>query len=376
MTTDNNILDRQSVLSRTFSALKWFLALTVVADHFLRPIDVDTPTLTFHTHTYPLFPEIYFFIVSFLKNYAVPVFFFMSGYLLYSSTPFSTKDYLPTLRKRIRRLGIPFLIWSIFGFLTAALFAAILILYLDADLSVFPFHDGNSLNTPLLIRSLFGIRAFPDTNVPLWYMRDLILILCLIPLLHSAIRHIDWRIFTTALILIFILLFDDSDGWRFEVAALFFSTGYFLRLHDIDFIPVFKRVFPFSAALYIILGSTHFYLVYNELNPLAASVVKNINICNGVPFFIYLFYILVERGWVKGSAWFASASFFIYVTHYPLQRILYHTVIATFKPADGSPSGTVMIILSYVILVGGITALYALLHKFFPKFISLTSGGR
>jgi len=344
-------LDRGSDLSRTFSALKWFLALTVVADHFLRPHEITFLGTTYQTGTYPGFREIYLFVFSFLKNYAVPIFFFMSGYLLNTGRDFTTAEYVPLLKRRLRRLAVPFLVWISVGLAITG-----------------------PVEYPLMIRSIVGLRAFPDMNVPLWYLRDLMLALCMVPLLNILLKRIDWRIITTAAALAFLVLFNDSRGWRLEVATFFFTLGYVMRRYDVDVIALFRRMFPWSCAAYPVLGLVHLYCL--DSYPEAAILAKNVNICMALPLYVYLFYIMVRKGWVKGSAFLASASFLVYVLHYPMMHVVRDAMLYLFHPADGSPWGTAVILASYLLLVMMILGLFRLMHRFFPRQLAYLTGGR
>lgn len=112
-----DITDRSSTLSRTFSAVKWILALTVVADHFFRPETIGVGNAAFDTGTFPVYGFICRLVESFLKNYAVPVFFFMSGYLAWHVGTSGYTSWMPRLRRRLAGLAVPFLIFSIFGFI-------------------------------------------------------------------------------------------------------------------------------------------------------------------------------------------------------------------------------------------------------------------
>lgn len=96
--------------------MKWILALTVVADHFFRPETIGVGNAAFDTGTFPVYGFICRLVESFLKNYAVPVFFFMSGYLAWHVGSSGYSTWIPRLRRRLAGLAVPFLIFSIFGF--------------------------------------------------------------------------------------------------------------------------------------------------------------------------------------------------------------------------------------------------------------------
>lgn len=57
------------------------------------------------------------FISNGLTRTAVPIFFIVSGYLYFNNKNVSHSFFTGQLKKRIRSLGIPFLVWSLGGFL-------------------------------------------------------------------------------------------------------------------------------------------------------------------------------------------------------------------------------------------------------------------
>lgn len=367
-----DITNRDSSLSRTFSALKWFLALTVVADHFfrLKILNIDGNQYDLTSYTY--LPEICGLIQSFLKNYAVPVFFFMSGYLMYLSGEFKWDKFVPKLKKRIKRLGIPFIVWSIFGMAVA--YGVYVIHALNGAPDNLPYVENGKFEYVSFFRNLLGLHAFPEQNVPLWYLRDLIIMICLLPIVHIIIKKLDWRAFLTVALGMFLIFFKDHRGLRLEVGILFFYFGYFMRYNDIDIILLFKKVFPYAVALYVLLGLFYFFY-YNEYNKLAI-LAKNINICISVPMFVYLFYTMVNRNWINGNMFLASASFFLYLTHYPLQEVFRDMMFSIFRPQHGSVGGTLTFIGAYLLMILSIVSIFYFMRRLFPRQMGFLLGTR
>lgn len=234
-----DIRNRNSVLSRTFSSLKWILALTVVADHFIRLTDLTINGVLIPMESYPGLQTLFLIIVSFLKNYAVPVFFFMSGFLLTPDKDIKWKNWLPILRRRITRLLIPFIIWGLFGIVITLFFTLLHNGAKGGSIEMPPFYENGILYPGKFFITLFGIKGFPNYNVALWYMRDLIVAIIAVPFIHLLLKIINWRIFIAAAAIIFVAIFNNGRGWRPEVALLFFYAGHLMRYHDIDILKLF-----------------------------------------------------------------------------------------------------------------------------------------
>lgn len=373
----DNISDRNSALSRTFSALRWFLALIVVADHFFRQETIHIGTGVYDTSSYPAYVFICRFVESYLKNYAVPVFFFMSGYLAFKTDAVTCRSWMPHLRRRLRGLAVPFVIFSLFGFLMrySTFLPGFITGRHPAETAFSPYFPHGAFDTAGFISDFFGLSCyFPLGNVPLWYIRDLACLLILLPLLHSVLRKCGGTVVLAALCMLFLLTFHDADDWRPQVGLLFFTAGLWMRSRGLSMTRTFSRIFPYAAVLYPLLATAH--MIFGAEYPAAAAIIKNINICLAVPLTIYSFYLCVGKGWIKGSAFLASASFFIYVIHSPVIWAFKHTALHILSPADNHPSGTMTMLAAFLALIAAITALYACLSRLTPRLTAILSGSR
>lgn len=376
-TDTNDVCDRSSVLSRTFSSLKWFLALTVVADHFFRITPTTAGGVAFDTASYPGFTFICDFVSHFIKNYAVPVFFFMSGYLAYRSDILKRNDWKRILRKKTRALVIPFLAFTLFGILV--LYALNLILYfkgfMQASVAFMPFiaADG-SMDFSNLGSMIIGIGSdtyFPYYNVPLWYVRDLFALFLLLPAIHYAVRRLNAPCLFIILALALILLTGACFA-RPQVGLFFFTWGYWMRSRHIDPEKSFCRILPIVVILYPLLSTVCLFL--SDTHPELTRIIHNANTILIVPFLIGIFSILVRNGILSGSGFLASASFLLYVTHLCWMWIFKDIILRTVNPADGSIAGTLSLLATYIILIITTLILYNALSVYTPRFLNLICG--
>ena len=99
-----NIDNNKKLLSETIGVLRFPLMVCVVLIH------VDIPNLRNY-----LFVDILdsYLLESFVVI-AVPLFFFISGYLFFSGTEnFGYVEYVNKLQKRMMRLLVPFVFWGL-----------------------------------------------------------------------------------------------------------------------------------------------------------------------------------------------------------------------------------------------------------------------
>ncbi len=113
--------------------------------------------------------------LSTLGCMAVPVFFALSGYLLFRS--YRPEQYLAKLRSRVRTLLVPYLLWNLIGFLYA---------FVTSNL---PGVAGMTAVAPVQL----SWQVIPDILLSryttLWYVLYLMLYVLLTPLIHLLVQR-------------------------------------------------------------------------------------------------------------------------------------------------------------------------------------------
>lgn len=377
---EENIRNRDSALSKAFSAAKWVLALTVVADHFFRTDIINAGSALWDTSDFTGYGFLCAFVESFLKNYAVPVFFFMSGYLTTAGESPTYRGWTPTLRRRLRGLAIPFLLFSLFGFLMqhSAYLPGFLVGKHTPEVAFAPYFPGGTFDIRSFLLDTFGLTCyFPLHNVPLWYMRDLACLLLLLPLLHRLLKKAGASVVLGLLCLTFLLTFRDSHDIRPQVGLCFFTAGYWMRWRGIGVTRLFGAIFPYAVILYPLLAS--FHMVCADSHPLAAALAKNINICLGIPLTIYGLFLCTKNGWITGSRFLVAASFFIYVMHSGLIWIFRLTFLRLLPSGGTLPHpavGTIVLVAAFLALIAFILLLYRIASQLTPRLTAFASGSR
>ena len=153
---------------------------------------------------------------------AVPTFFVISGYLLF--TKFTLKDYPKMLLKKVFSLVIPYFIWSILGFL----FIRIIIPLLNHE------------SIELTFQSVALDILLSKCSLHLWFVRTLMVFFIASPILYFVFKFLKkWSIFIPVIVFVVYIFFrPDYSGILFWIPAFF--VGSYLSYFDIPVLNKFK----------------------------------------------------------------------------------------------------------------------------------------
>lgn len=191
-------------------------------------------------------------IKDFIARGAVPVLSVISGYLAYYSY-LKVTSYRTFLAHKTSQLFIPFVVWNFIAFL-----AGLIVLKLTSHNP----GDVASMNSLWgVIDGVLGLFRMP-ANPPIYFLRDLFLIMTALPLIHFLIsRKLLLGIFLAALIYIFkdlpgVILVINESGDLFPIiyrwdTLVFFIFGYGLAFHGAFIISRSKAL---NTAVIVVLG--------------------------------------------------------------------------------------------------------------------------
>ena len=308
---------------------------------------------------------IYNFICNGLARIAVPLLFLISGYLFFINFDLSKQTYWSKFQARIGTLLIPFLIWN---------FATLLIFAFAQKISLTSgFFSG--LNSPIAIYSsfdyfnaIFGINRMPIA-VQFWFIRDLMVLVLLTPVIH----YVNSRIPTLFLTLLFICWM--LNFWPVYVpsveAMLFFFIGTLLGCRHQNLFAMDKYGFYVLPIYLLVLVITSLF-VHNP----SIIYVHRIGILLGIVSAMFISKQVMKWPRLKDKLLeLGLMSFFVFAAHEPLQIIIRKLVYKLFLPETWITE----VALYFVIPISVIFILiksYRLLETFTPNLLKTITGER
>ena len=308
-----------------------------------------------------------------LGRVAVPLFFFISGFLFFQNIDgFTRQDYLRKLKSRGKTLLIPYLFWNI---------TAILVYYIAQNIPALDmwFNHKVEYNLQYLLKSLWGqtsdeIALTTPIAYQFWFIRDLMVAVILTPVIYSFIRKAK----VYGVLLLGVLWFFN---WWFSVVGVrglsigvifFFTAGAWFGSNKRNIVDDMGKVKYWLYALYPL-------LVMADLltkNYAANSFINSAGIIAGIVFWVNLVAHLLRTGKAGVNRFLVSSAFFLYAIHdpfitTPIRKILY----AVLNPQS---DGLITLLYFLVVLAVALIALglYYVLKRFMPKFTAIITGGR
>lgn len=296
----NSLAKRQSTLIK---AMRFPLICLVVWAHSIAP-NMKPMELSFDGwNVYHFVSEL---ISCNLCKIAVCWFFVFAGYFFFLNVPeegISWNWLKDKWKRRVFTLLIPFVTWNILAvfipLIKAFLFTKLGIPQSDVEGEYALFNNG------ILYWFITGPADFP-----LWFMRDLLILCLLTPVIYVVFKHTPRYVGIIVLTILFLLPFEpDVFRWR---GFFFFSLGAFLSIQRINMLSICRKVkWPAAiVAIILLLLSTFFNAVPAHKWLLRAFFPF------GIITFMNIFDHLIDNEKVRTRLEKLSAAvFFIYASH-------------------------------------------------------------
>ena len=215
-----------------------------------------------------------------LVKVAMPTFFVMSGYLFFVNvTEWNAKTYWNKLRRRVKTLLIPYIIWNI----------AMAVKLKTFSLSIF----------------------IEPANMPLWFLRDLIIVSLLTPIIYIGVRKLGYWLLTILLPIYLTGVYAVQPGLT-PYAVCFFTLGAFLSIRKMDLIETCMKYETSGYILTILLGIG---MILTFRTPIYPSLMLCFRVVGVVAVFCIANRILSNTN-KRIPPIACDASYFIYLAHY------------------------------------------------------------
>lgn len=349
--------------SHVLAMLRWPLAMCIVAVHWFANTDSALDTLR-PDAVWPVAASVAKAVRVFLSDNGVGSFFFISGFLFFAGGSMNRSRYVGKLRKRINTLLIPYLLWNII--FVVWLWSHQLPLMRD----IFPGSAHYSFDWGSFISGLMFTPVPHNAN--LWFIRELMICVLLVPLLLPLIRR--WPVALlcasgAAFMTCYLNEWDYLTG--LSQSVLFFSAGAILGTRRCDLVALANGKRWYALASFLMLGIAYWILIDVTR---WSFILKLASIICLLLFAIDTFAIAVRNGH-RANTFLTSATFFVFAAH---PFILTHCASGLFKlfNPQSDIAYTVITVAGYLLLLGILLGLYRLCGLLSPTLLGILTGRR
>lgn len=357
--------DDRELQSKVISFLRFPLIVGVVMIHSL-PQGVPVGELMTEVGGDTAYDIVHFVISDILARIAVPLFYFISGFLFFKG-PFTADTYAHKLRRRAKTILLPYVLWNLF--VTLQLYT-IQTLYPQITAGA-----GKLVATYTAADWLSVFWTITDGTAPacfqLWFLRDLMVVMVLSPLIYLGISYLrQW--FVIALGVLWLCGIEIHIPGLSICSFCFFSWGALFGIGKRNFVSDMRPLLVPAAVGYTILS-----IVLTVLrNEPYAEYILNCGIIAGLVLAVTLSACLISRGKWHVNEFLSESSFFIYAYHATMLALLTKiSAKVVILPANELEMFTIYLLTPTITILIGL-GVYYLLKKYLPGFTGIITGGR
>jgi len=293
-----------ALTSRVISFLRFPLIVAVIGIHC--NLLVKHPELETRSVFYFLV-----YITMKLVCIAVPLFFFISGFLFFKEGYLDLNLYKKKLKTRIYTVLIPYLLWNIIYFVIIGVIQLIkpdTLVILHKHIADFRWQD-----FLWIFWDISQITGLADDQRAclvgaFWFLQCLLVLFLLSPIIYYLIKYIRHYTLLIICILYFTDFIPEMPGIQCN-AIVYYTFGAYLSIIGIDFISILKRI-PLQAHIILMIIAVivsywwnENYIIYNFTDLFLQAVVFGITA-----------YMIENKRW-KESKYLVSSVFFVFAVH-------------------------------------------------------------
>ncbi len=327
-----------------------------------------------------VFQVIQVFLGKTITPSAVNCFFLISGFLFFLKSQGTQIDLKQKLRKRFHSLLVPYLIWNVLGIVCLILLAVLkgngvddftfgrIVVYLWCS-NVWSEDTVNLLGWPT---PMYG-----PIDIPLWYLRDLIVVTLFSPLIYRILRLLRYKFLLLVGLLYVLNIWTSLPG--FSIDSLFYwSVGAYLSMNNKGFFPLFTKGITFLVIVVTvsILPVVTWLMVVRE-HIVLTGLLQRILTMGLICVYIQIFgYFAWNRKQIKVPEFILTSCFFVYAIH-DFPRINPIGMVRSLCSNMLRDNLQIIIYLITPIMVYVLSLmLYIITKRFMPKICTILSGGR
>lgn len=367
---NNREFESTQILEKTISVLRFPLLVGVVLIH----CDL-TSKCQLSSGEFGL--QVMYFFSQVLCRVCVPIYFLMSGFLFFYKLNgnIDRKIYIKKLDRRIKTLLYPYFLWNLIGFI---------VLLIKVSLPrFFPGIVGLEVDITTFIDSFWDFRYPEDVasinpyepagypiDFPLWFLRDLIILSIVAPIIYFLIR-----IFNVFFPLLMVILYIGNI-WYYGIVGFditgftFFTIGAYFSINKTNPITYLSKL-KLLPLIYVLIALADVYTCNESYN----IFIHRFGIVIGVVSCIIVFVWLVKNNKISNNKSLSGLGFFIYAFHGLLISIVKGLLVSLIQPKYN-----VIVLFDYLILLVVIilvsTLCYKLCKMIYPKLLSILIGGK
>lgn len=180
-------------------------------------------------------------------NVSVPLFFFISGFLFFTEAgAWTWGTWRSKLKRRVYTLLVPYLAYNLVSAANGYLMQAIDPTFTVAwdNPSAWPF-IGELWNSTTACAGMtnilgFSMQLYYPADVPLWFVRDLMVMVLLSPAIYYLLMH-GARLYLPLVAVLYVCGAGATLPGLSTNALLFFSLGAFFRLRGVDVVQFARK---------------------------------------------------------------------------------------------------------------------------------------
>lgn len=356
-----NKIDLDKRQSIVVDSIRFPLSFFMIVSHMLPFYEVPTAQNIMDINWYNFVSEMF----SHTLAYIIPPFFFLfSGYFFFRKMEkWSSNFYGNQLRKRIKTLLIPYLLWN-----SIAILAALAVGALFSILQITSNNEPNILQT----HTLFELFYLLPVNFPLWYVRDLLWMSLLSPLFYLLHRYTRFY-GLIALYIIHLSGFSINYPGFSPNSFMYFGLGSYLGFYRKNILSYFVKYQNFIIILFAILLPVITYFNGAEFHKLLIRLYVPIGIAGALS---VINIIINNEKILKLLRKLSPTAFFIYAAHLiyilPWLKGAFHRIAPQLSQVEMLLLYLIIPIIATIIIL----IIFYLLKKITPKLLALLVGGR